>query len=103
MTAQHAAAVVLGCAAVLGVVLACVGAARAETALDAQHFVAAASTVPPVLLGAAIIVDQGFTSGAVLTVLTVAVLLVTGPALATTFGRAVAGRRGPEQPGGESR
>lgn len=92
------AATVLLTAAVLGVLAACVGVWRADDALDGQHFVAAAATVPPVLLGVAVWVREGISSGSVLTTLTVVTVLVTGAATATAFGRAVTGEAGPEEP-----
>ncbi len=91
-------AAVLLAAAVLGVLAACLGVWRAGGVLDGQHFVAAAATVPPVLLGVAIWVREGISTASVLTTITVATVLVTGAATATAFGRAVTGEVGPEEP-----
>lgn len=91
-------AAVLLVVSVAAVLAACFGARRAAGPLDGQHFTSAAATVPPVLLGAAVVVREGLSSAAVLTVLTVVTMVVTGAATATAFGRAVTGERGPEQP-----
>lgn len=90
MTADGVAAALL-VVAVLVTLAACLGVWRARGTLDGQHFVAVAATVPPVLLGAAVWVREGISTSSVLTTLTVLTVLATGAAIATAFGRAVAG------------
>jgi hypothetical protein len=86
------AAVLLGLA-VVGVLAAVVGALRAATPVDAAHFVSAAGTVPPALLAAAVLVQRGLESGAVLAVLGLAVVAVTGGAVVAGFARVAAYER----------
>lgn len=88
---------ILATLAVGGVVLACFGAWRSADALTAQHFVAAAGTVPVIVLAAAVVASQGFGSAAVLAILSALAVLFAGPATATAFGRALVGSEGPEQ------
>jgi multisubunit Na+/H+ antiporter MnhG subunit len=83
--------------AVVGILLAtgvalelvfCLGVLVARDALDRLHYAAAAATVGPVLLGAAILVDEGLSAAGVSTVVTVGFLVLLSPALTIATARA---------------
>ncbi|HET7387677.1 MAG TPA: hypothetical protein VFJ19_13550 [Nocardioidaceae bacterium] len=97
MTIRDVVAVVLLGLAVVGVLAACIGAVRSGTALEGQHFVSAAGTVPPILLAAAVVVREGAANASVLAILTAAVLVAMGAGATAAFARAATGQEGPEQ------
>jgi multisubunit Na+/H+ antiporter MnhG subunit len=66
----------------------CAGVVVARTVFDRLHFVAAASTVPPVLILAALIVREGLPSNVLSAIVAVALLLLAGPLVVHAFGRA---------------
>lgn len=77
----------------------CVGLLVARTAIDRLHYAAAAGTLPPALLAAAVWVQEGAGSAAAQATVTAAVLLVFSPVLTVATARAV--RRSEERPAGE--
>ena len=73
----------------VGLELACVvGVVAARSVFDRLHFVGAASTVPPVLILAALIVREGLPSNVLDAIVAVALLLVAGPVVVHALGRA---------------
>ena len=86
-----AAAVLL----VAGVLVAVGSAAGALVARDLRvrlHFLTPVTSVAGPLVGAAVVVDAGWGSAAIQTVVVVALLALTGPVLAAATGRPVAER-----------
>ncbi len=87
VTENLAVDVLLGVA--VGLELACVaGVVAARTTADRLHFVAAASTVPPVLILAALIVREGLPSNVLAAIVAVAILLLANPVVIHALGRA---------------
>jgi multisubunit Na+/H+ antiporter MnhG subunit len=83
--------VVVGILLAIGVALElvfCIGVLVARDALDRLHYAAAAATVGPILLGAAILVDEGLSAAGVSTILTVGFLVLLNPVLTIATGRA---------------
>jgi multisubunit Na+/H+ antiporter MnhG subunit len=77
-------------AAGVGLELACVvGLLVAGTAADRLHFVAAASSIPPVLILAALIVREGLPSNVLSAIVAVALLLLASPVVVHALGRAI--------------
>ena len=88
--------VVVGMLLVIGVSLElvfCIGVLVARDALDRLHYAAAAATIGPVLLGAAILVDEGVSAAGISTIVTVGFLVLLSPALTIATGRAAHPRR----------
>ena len=73
--------------------LCCVGLVAARDALDRLHYSAAATTVGPVLIGAAILVEESFSAAGIATIITVAALFLLNPALTIATARAARPRR----------
>ncbi len=87
MTENLAVDVLLGVA--VGLELSCVaGVVAARTTADRLHFVAAGSTIPPVLILAALIVREGLPSNVLAAIVAVSILLFANPVLIHAFGRA---------------
>jgi multisubunit Na+/H+ antiporter MnhG subunit len=83
--------VVVGILLAIGVALElvfCIGVLVARDALDRLHYVAAAATVGPILLGAAILADEGLSAGGVSTIVTVGFLVLLNPVLTIATARA---------------
>jgi monovalent cation/proton antiporter MnhG/PhaG subunit len=83
--------VVVGILLAVGVALELVfsiGVLVARDALDRLHYAAAAATVGPILLGAAILVDEGFSAAGVSTIVTVGFLVLLNPVLTIATARA---------------
>jgi multisubunit Na+/H+ antiporter MnhG subunit len=57
----------------------CAGLLAARTALDRLHYASAATTLGPVLLAAAVIVEEGFTQPGLNALLVAALLLMLNP------------------------
>jgi monovalent cation/proton antiporter MnhG/PhaG subunit len=88
--------VVVGSLLVVGVALElvfCIGVLVARDALDRLHYAAAAATAGPVLLGAAILVDEGLSAAGVSTIVTVGFLVLLSPVLTIATARAAHPRR----------
>ena len=88
--------VVVGILLVTGVALElifCIGVLVARDALDRLHYAAAAATVGPILLGAAILVDERLSAAGVSTIVTVGFLVLLNPVLTIATARAAHPRR----------
>ena len=73
----------------VGLELVCVaGLILARTTADRLHFVAAASTVPPVLVLGALVVREGLPSNVMESIVAIAILLLANPVLIHALGRA---------------
>jgi multisubunit Na+/H+ antiporter MnhG subunit len=66
----------------------CAGLLRARNALDRLHYSGAATTVGPVLLGAAILVEESVSAAGIVTVVVVGLLVALSPALTIATARA---------------
>jgi monovalent cation/proton antiporter MnhG/PhaG subunit len=66
----------------------CLGLVAARDALDRLHYSAASTTVGPVLIGVAILLEESFSSAGIATLTTVAFLFVLNPALTIATARA---------------
>jgi monovalent cation/proton antiporter MnhG/PhaG subunit len=66
----------------------CIGILVARDALDRLHYAAAAATAGPVLLGAAILVNEGLSAAGVSTIVTVGFLVLLNPVLTIATARA---------------
>jgi multicomponent Na+:H+ antiporter subunit G len=73
----------------VGVTLAsCVGVLVMRNAYDRLHFTSAATTIAPLTIAAAILVEEGLSAAGVKSVLVAVVLLVTNPVLTHATARA---------------
>jgi multisubunit Na+/H+ antiporter MnhG subunit len=66
----------------------CIAVLVARDTLDRLHYAAAAATVGPVLLGAAILVDERLSAAGVSTIVTVGFLVLLNPVLTIATARA---------------
>jgi len=71
-----------------GQLLCCIGVAVMRDVFDRLHFAMAASTVPPLLVGAAVVVEEGWASASINAVAAALLLLVLNPVAAIATGRA---------------
>lgn len=94
MNAQSTVGAVLAVAGVGVCVVAAAGALVPRNVLDRLHFLAPVTSVGVPLVGAGVAVDTGWHLTTLLVVVTVLVVAVTGPALASATGRAEAEQRG---------
>jgi monovalent cation/proton antiporter MnhG/PhaG subunit len=88
--------IAVGILLVLGVALElvfCLGVLVARDALDRLHYAAAAATAGPVLLGAAILVDEWLSAAGVSTIVTIGFLVLLSPVLTIATARAAHPRR----------
>jgi multisubunit Na+/H+ antiporter MnhG subunit len=79
---------------VLGELLCCVGLVVVRDVYDRLHYAMATATVPPFLIAAAVIVEEGWTQPGINAVLIAIVMLVGGGAVAHATARAARSRRG---------
>ena len=94
MSAHEIAVHVLVWTAVATELVCCVGIVAARDAFARLHYAAAASTLGPILVAAAIAVENGIRSTAFAAALVVAVFLLFGnPAVTIATARAVRARR----------
>jgi monovalent cation/proton antiporter MnhG/PhaG subunit len=84
---------VLVAAGVAGELLCCAGLVVARDVFDRLHFAMASTTVPPFLIAAAVIVEEGWTQPGIKALLVAAVLLLLNPVLAHATARAARMRR----------
>ena len=92
MSGRQLAVDVLVALGVGGQLLCCIGIAVMRDVFDRLHFALAASTVPPLLVATAVVVEQGWDSSAINAIAAAAMLFVLGPVAAIAVG--VAARRG---------
>jgi multicomponent Na+:H+ antiporter subunit G len=91
-------------AGVLSALLCSVGLVAMRDAFDRLHYLSAISTVPPVLIAAAVIVNQRLNSVGLKALVVLAISVVTGPVLVHAIGRALRIReRGDARPRAEER
>ncbi|HKN86783.1 MAG TPA: monovalent cation/H(+) antiporter subunit G [Nitrospiraceae bacterium] len=87
--------------AVFAVMLCCAGMVAMRRSLDRLHYVSAALILGPLPLAAAVLVEEGLSSSGVNTILTVSLMILTGPfvthATAKALHRARAGSGPTEQ------
>jgi multisubunit Na+/H+ antiporter MnhG subunit len=93
VSAHDLAIDVLVGAGVLGELLCCVGLVVARNVFDRLHYVMAATTVPPFLIAAAVVVEEDWTQPGINALLIAAVLFVANPVLATATARTARDRR----------
>jgi multicomponent Na+:H+ antiporter subunit G len=79
---------VLLAAGVASVLLSCLGVLVMRDALDRLHFTAPAATIGPVLIAAAVLVEEPLSSAGIKSVLIALVMLATGPVLVHATARA---------------
>jgi monovalent cation/proton antiporter MnhG/PhaG subunit len=89
MTLGHIVEALLLGAGVLSAMLCCVGLVVMRDAHDRLHYLSAISTVPPVLIVAAVVVNQRLNSVGLKAIVVLAVSVVTGPILVHAIGRAL--------------
>ncbi len=68
--------------------LCCAGVLLARDTLDRLHYSAAAATLGPVLIAAAILIDESLSSSGITTLVVVAFLIALGPGLTIATARA---------------
>lgn len=77
-------------AAGVGVELACcLGVLLRRSAIDRLHYAAAGTTLGPLLIGAAVLVEESVSSARLNTILVVALLLVGGPVVTIATARLI--------------
>lgn len=79
--------------AVAGELLCCVGLVVMRTVYDRLHYAMAATTVPPFLLAAAVLVEEGWTQPALNALLVAVAMFVVNPVLAHATASAARSRR----------
>jgi monovalent cation/proton antiporter MnhG/PhaG subunit len=84
---------VLVAAGVAGELLCCIGLLVVRDVFDRIHFAMAATTVPPFLIAAAVIVEEHWTQPGINALVIAVALFVINPALATATARAARIRR----------
>jgi monovalent cation/proton antiporter MnhG/PhaG subunit len=84
--------VLLWCA-VTGELLCCTGLVVARDVYDRLHYAMAASTVPAILVAAAVVVEEAWTQPAINALLIACALLVLSPVIAHATARAARTRR----------
>jgi multicomponent Na+:H+ antiporter subunit G len=80
--------------AVAGELLCCLGLLLMRDVFDRLHYSMAATTVPPFLLAAAVIVEHGWTQPGINALVVAAALFLLSPVLAHAMARAARARRG---------
>jgi multicomponent Na+:H+ antiporter subunit G len=80
---------VLLAVAVAAVLLSCLGVLVMRDGLDRLHFTAPAATIAPVLIAAAVLVEEPLSSAGVKAVLVALLIVVTTPVLSHATARAV--------------
>lgn len=94
MTGQEIAAAILLGFGVVASLLSCLGILVMRSAYDRLHYLAALGTVGPVAVVAAVLLQEGLSSGGLKALIVLAVLLVTGPVLTHATARAARIREG---------
>jgi monovalent cation/proton antiporter MnhG/PhaG subunit len=80
-------------AGVAGEVLCCLGLVLVPNVFARLHYAMAATTVPPFLIAAAVVVEEAWTQPAINALLIAAALFLVNPVLATATARAARARR----------
>ncbi|MCW2720881.1 monovalent cation/H(+) antiporter subunit G [Pseudonocardia sp.] len=97
MTTGHVVVLVLLAAGVLVAVASAVGAVLVREAATRLHFLTPVTSVAGPLLGAALAVENGWSSATGQVLVVVLLLVVTGPVLGSATGRLVARERAGER------
>jgi multicomponent Na+:H+ antiporter subunit G len=79
---------------VAGELLCCLGLVVMRNVYDRLHYAMAATTVPPLLIAAAVIVEEGWTQPGINAVVVAVALFLINPVLAHATARAARSRRG---------
>jgi multicomponent Na+:H+ antiporter subunit G len=77
---------------VAGELLCCLGLIAMRNVYDRLHYAMAASTVPPILIAAAVLVEEGWTQPGINAIVVAAVLFLINPVLAHATARAARSR-----------
>jgi monovalent cation/proton antiporter MnhG/PhaG subunit len=93
VTAHDVVVDALVIAGVGGELLCCLGLLACRDVFARLHYAMAATTVPPFLIAAAVVVEEGWTQPALNALLIAAALFVVNPILATATARAARDRR----------
>lgn len=93
MSANDLAIDVLVGAGVVAELLCCVGLVLTRNAFDRLHYAMASTTVPPLLIAAAVLVEEGWTQPGINALLIAVALFLINPVLATATARAGRARR----------
>jgi monovalent cation/proton antiporter MnhG/PhaG subunit len=93
VTAQDLALGLLVGAGVTGELVCCIGLLVMRDVFDRLHYAMAATTVPPFLIAAAVIVEESWTQPAINALVIAAALFLLNPALANATARAARARR----------
>jgi monovalent cation/proton antiporter MnhG/PhaG subunit len=80
-------------AGVVGELLCCVGLVLMRNVFDRLHYAMASTTVPPLLIAAAVLVEEGWTQPGIDAVVIAVALLLINPVLAVATARAGRARR----------
>jgi monovalent cation/proton antiporter MnhG/PhaG subunit len=78
---------------IAGVLLSCAGLLVMRSPLDRLHFTSSASTIGPVLIAAAVLVEEPLSSAGIKAVMVALLIIVTTPVLSHATARAVRIRR----------
>jgi monovalent cation/proton antiporter MnhG/PhaG subunit len=93
VSARDLAIDVLVGAAVAGELLCCVGLVLMRDVFDRLHYAMASTAVPPFLVAAAVVVEEGWTQPGINALVIAAALFLINPVLATATARAARARR----------
>ena len=93
MSAHDIVIGVLVGAGVAGELLCCIGLVRMRDVFDRLHFALAATTVPPFLIAAAVIVEEAWTQPGINALVAAATLFLFNPMIAHATARAARLRR----------
>jgi monovalent cation/proton antiporter MnhG/PhaG subunit len=93
MSTHDVAIDVLVVAGVAGELLCCIGVVVVPNVFARLHYVMAATTVPPFLIAAAVVIDEGWTQPAINALVIAGALFLVNPVLATATARAARTRR----------
>lgn len=93
MSAQQLAVDVLVALAVAGELVCCLGLVVFRNVFDRLHYAMASTTVPPFLLAAAVLVEEGWNVAGVNALVTAFALFLLNPVTAIAAGRAARARR----------
>lgn len=87
MSARQLAVDVLVILGIAGELVCCLGLVLARNAFDRLHYSGAATTVPPVMLAAAVLVEESFTQPGLSALVTALLLLFLNPVLVNATAR----------------
>ena len=93
MTAHDVVIGILVGLAVAGELLCCAGLVLMRTVYERLHFAMAATTVPPFLLAAAVLVEEGWAQPAINALVVAVAMFVVNPVLAHATASAARSRR----------